>query len=59
MLATKLETLKKLIYETLESCKRKYYKIISKKLCSKAINLKYYWSLLKTMLIDKKILVSR
>ena len=51
MLATKLETLLNLIYETLESCKGKYYENISKKLCSKAI---YYWSLLKTMLSDKK-----
>ena len=50
MLATKLETLQNLIYETLESCKGKYYESISKKLCSKAIAPKYYWSLLKTML---------
>ena len=28
---------------------------ISQKLCSKAITPKYYWSLLKTMLNDKKI----
>ena len=44
-----------LIYETLESCKSKYYKNISKKLCSKATAPKYYWSLLKTMLNDKKV----
>ena len=37
MLATKLETLQNLIYETLESCKSKYYENISKKICSKAI----------------------
>ena len=55
MLATKLETLQNLIYETLESCKGKYYENISKKLCSKAIAPKYYWSLLKTMLNDKKV----
>ena len=55
MLATKLETLQNLIYETLESCKSKYYENISKKLCSKAIAPKYYWSLLKTMLNDKKV----
>ena len=55
MLATKLETLQNLIYETLESCKSKYYENISKKLCSKAIAAKYYWSLLKTMLNDKKV----
>ena len=30
MLATKLETLQNLIYETLESCKGKYYENISK-----------------------------
>ena len=47
MLATKLETLQNLIYETLESCKSKYYENISKKLCSKVIAPKYYWSLLK------------
>ena len=56
MLATKLETLQNLIYETLES---KYYENISQKLCSKATALKYYWSLLKTMLNDKKFLASR
>ena len=54
-LAAKLETLQNLIYETLERCKSKYYKNISKKLCSKAIAPKYYWSLLKTMLNDKKV----
>ena len=53
MLATRLETLQNLIYETLKSCKSKYYENISKKLCSKAITPKYYWSLLKTMLNDK------
>ena len=37
MLATKLETPQNLIYETLESCKSKYYENISKKICSKAI----------------------
>ena len=42
MLATKLETLQNLIYETLESCKSKYYENNSKKLCAKAIDLKYY-----------------
>ena len=50
MWATKLETLKNLIYDTLE-----YYENISKELCSKAIAPKYYWSLLKTMLNDKKV----
>ena len=55
MLATILETLQNLIYEYLESCKNKYYKNISKKLCSKAIAPKYYWSLLKTMLNDKNV----
>ena len=55
MLATKLKTLQNLIYETLESCKSKYYETISKKICSKAIALKYYWSLLKTMLNNKKV----
>ena len=55
MLATKLETLQNLIYETLVSCKSKYYENISKKLCSKAIIPKYCWSLLKTMLNDKKV----
>ena len=55
MLATKLKTLQNLIYETLESCKSKYYENISKKLCSEAIVPKYYWSLLKTMLNDKKV----
>ena len=54
MLATKRETLQNFIYETLESCKSKYNENISKKLCSKAITPKYYWSLLKTMLIDKQ-----
>ena len=53
MLATKLKTMQNLIYKTLESCKSKYYGNISKKLCSKAIAPKYYWSLLKTMLNDK------
>ena len=52
MLATKLETLQNLINETLES---KYYENVSQKLCSKAVALKYYWSLLKTMLNDKKV----
>ena len=55
MLETKLKTMQNLIYETLESCKSKYYENISKKLCSKAIAPKYYWSLLKTMLNDKKL----
>ena len=55
MLGIKLETQQNLIYETLESCKSKYYENISKKLCSKAIAPKYYWSLLKTMLNDKKV----
>ena len=55
MLATKLEKLQNLIYETLESCKSKYYKNISKNGCSKAIAPKYYWSLLKAMLNDKKV----
>ena len=41
MLATKLETLQNLTYETLESCKSKCYENISKKLCSKAIAPKY------------------
>ena len=45
ILATKLERLQNLIYKTLESCKSKYYENISKKLCSKAITPKYYWSL--------------
>ena len=31
MLATKLETLQNLVYETLEICKGKYYENISKK----------------------------
>ena len=53
MLATKLKTMQNLIYKTLESCKSKYYGNISKKLCSKAIAPKYYWSLLKTMLNDQ------
>ena len=51
----KLETLQNLIYENLESCKSKYYENISKKLCSKDIAPKYYWSLLKTILSDKKV----
>ena len=55
MLATKLKTMQNLIYETLESCKSKYYENISKKLCPKAIVPKYYWSLLKTILNDKKV----
>ena len=55
MLATKLKAMQNLIYETLESCKSKYYENISKKLCSKATAPKYYWSLLKTMLNDKKV----
>ena len=59
MLAIKLETWQNLIYETLESRKNNYYENISKKLCSKAITPKYYWSLLKTMLNDKKVLCIR
>ena len=55
MLTTKLETLQNLIYETLESCKSKYYENTSKKLCSKPIAPKYYCSLLQTMLNDKKV----
>ena len=55
MLATKLKTMQNLIYETLGSCKGKYYENIPKKLCSKATAPKYYWSLLKTMLNDKKV----
>ena len=39
----------------MDSCKNKYYENISKKLCFKAIAPKYYWSLLKTMLNDKKV----
>ena len=54
MLATKLETLHNLIYETLGSCKNKYIQYISKRLCSKVITPKYYGSLLKTVLNDKK-----
>ena len=54
ILVIKLETLQKLIYETLESCKSWYFEKISRKLCSKAKPLKYYWSLLKTTLNDKK-----
>ena len=42
MLSIKLETLQNFIYETLESCKSKYYENISKKLCSEAIAPKYY-----------------
>ena len=53
-LATKLETLHNLIYETLGSCKNKYIQYISKRLCSKVITPKYYGSLLKTVLNDKK-----
>ena len=55
MFATKLKTMQNLIYETLESCKSKYYENISKKLCSKATAPKYYWSLLKTILNGKKV----
>ena len=55
MLGIKLETQQNLIYETLESYKSKYYENNSKKLCAKAIDLKYYWSLLKTILSDKKV----
>ena len=55
MLATKLKTMQNLIYETLGSCKGKYYENIPKKICSKATAPKYYWSLLKTMLNDKKV----
>ena len=55
MLAAKLKTLQNLTYETLESCKSNYYENISKKLCPKAKAPKYYWSLLKTMLYDKKV----
>ena len=43
MLATKLKTMQNLIYETLESCKSKYYENISKKLCSKATAPKHDW----------------
>ena len=50
MLATKLETLQNLIYETLESCKSNYYETVSKNICrvvcsnkgSQAITPKYY-----------------
>ena len=35
--------------------KGKCYEKIQKKLCSKTIAPKYYWSLLKTMLNDKKV----
>ena len=55
MLSAKLETLQNLIYETLESCKSKYYENISNTLCSKAIAPKYYLSLLKTMLNNKNV----
>ena len=55
MLATKLKTLQKVIYQTMESCKGKYYENISRKLCSKAIAPKCYWLLLKAMLNDKKV----
>ena len=55
MLVTKLEALQSLIHETLESGKSKYYEKILKKLCSNAVNPEYYWSLLKTMLNDKKV----
>ena len=55
MLVIKLETLQNLLYETLGRCKTKYYENISKMLCSKAIAPKYYWSLVKTMLNDKKV----
>ena len=55
MLATKLETLQNLIYETLESCKSRYYETSQTKLYSKAIAPKCYWPLLKTMLSDKKV----
>ena len=54
MTSTKLQMLQILIYETLERCKSRYYENISKKLCSKATPPKYYWSLLKTVLNDKK-----
>ena len=53
-LAAKFETLKNMIYETLESCKSRYYKNVSLKLCSKAAPPKYYWSLLKNMLNENK-----
>ena len=53
MLATKLETLQNMIYETMESCKSSFYENIM--LCSKAVTPKYYWSLLKTILNEKKI----
>ena len=55
MLVVKLETLQNLLYETLGRCKSKYYENISKMLCSKAIAPKYYWSLVKTTLNDKKV----
>ena len=55
MLATKLKTMQNLIYEILESCKSKYYENISKKLYCKVTAPKYYWSLLKTVLNDKKV----
>ena len=48
MLATKLETQQNLIQKALERYKSKYYKNISKNICSKFILPKYYWSLLKT-----------
>ena len=41
--------------ETLESCKSKCYKNISKKYALKTAP-KYYWTLLKTMLNNKKVL---
>ena len=44
-----------LIYKALESCKSRYFQSISEKLCSKLTPPKYYWSLLKTILNDKKI----
>ena len=55
MVATKPETLQKLIYKTLESCKSKYCENISKNLYSKALAPICFWSLLKTMLNDEKI----
>ena len=55
MLATKPETLQKLIYKTLESCKSKYCENISKNLFSKAIAPICFWSLLKTILNDEKV----
>ena len=41
ILTTEFETLQNLTYETLESYKSKYFKTVSKKLCSKVTALKY------------------